>query len=408
MSLTSQSPIYAGKLLQLVLIGNYSLDGQYSMLQFANFLLAALQTRGLKPILLQPKGYLGCFFKNCPRLRKYLGYIDKYLIFPLFLKAFIRKHKDASLLFHILDHSNALYYPYLKDWPTLVSCHDMIAVKAALGKTKAYKPGFLGQCLQRWILRHLRAIPTMVCLSKATQTVVASLLKRPKGSLPIVYLSSPYTYQPMDRSQAQLTLKECLPSLNRKKPYLLHVGNDAWYKNRDGLLYIYKALKDALGAECPCLILVGPNLNLAEEALVARHQLEVLPFKNLRETVINALYAAAECLILPSIEEGLGLPILEAMAVGCPVVCTHMEPFTEVGGKAAMFIAELQDFSPQGKEAWAQASVDSIIALLKEPSHERQKRLQVGFQQASLFSRKRVLEGYFRIYETVLSEHSSK
>ncbi len=238
MPLSSHTSAYARKSIQIVLVGNYPLDGQYSMLQFAHFLLAALQERGLKPILLQPKGYLGYFFKNCPRLRKYLGYIDKYLIFPLFLKAFIRKHKDASLLFHILDHSNALYYPYLKDWPTLVSCHDMIAVKAALGKTKAYRPGLLGRLLQARILENLRAIPTMVCLSKATQTVVASLLKKPKGSLPLVYLSPPYTYQPMDRSQAQLTLKECLPSFNWEKPYILHVGNNAWYKNREGLLHV--------------------------------------------------------------------------------------------------------------------------------------------------------------------------
>ncbi len=398
MSLTSQASAQAGQSIQVVLVGNYPLDGQYSMLQFANFFLDALKERGLRPIFLQPKVYLGCCCKHFPMLRKYLAYIDKYLLFPVFLKAFLRKHKDFPLLFHILDHSNALYYPYLKGRPTLVSCHDIIAVKAALGKTKAYRPGFLGRLLQARILENLRVIPTIVCLSEATQEAVASLLERPKGSLPLVYFSPPYPYQPMGRAQAQARLKDSLPSFPWEKPYILHVGNDAWYKNREGLLYIYKTLKDSLGAECPSFILVGPKFNLVEEAFVHRHQLEIVQFQNLREELINALYAAAECLLLPSLEEGLGLPILEAMAAGCPVACTHMQPFTEVGGEAAVYIPALKDFSPQGKEAWAQASVISLISLLKEPAAKRQKRLQLGFHQASLFSKQSVVEGYLKIY----------
>lgn len=409
MALSSQSPAYAGKPLQVVLIGNYPLDGQYSMLQFAHFLLAALQERGLKPILLQPKAYLGAWFKHHPKLRKYLGYIDKYLIFPVFLKAFrfapsvvLKKHKHAQLIFHILDHSNALYYPHLKDQPTLISCHDTIAIKAALGKTKAYRPGFLGQCLQRWILRNLRAIPTIVCLSEATQAAVANLLKRPKGSLPIVYLSPTYAYQAIDGALAQATLKDCLPALNWEKPYILHVGNDAWYKNREGLLYLYRALKEAMGAQCPGLVLLGPKLNPREEALVARYQLEVqlelVHIQGLKAEAMNALYARAECLLLPSLEEGLGLPILEAMAAGCPVACTQMKPFTEIGGKAAVYIPLLKDFTGQGKEAWAKASVQPILSMLTGTSAESKKRRQAGFQQAASFSKQRAVDGYLRIY----------
>lgn len=392
----------------VVLIGNYPLDRQCSMLQFAQLLFESLKERGLRPILLQPRGYLGYGFKSCPRLRKYLGYIDKYLIFPMFLRAFVKKHKHTPLIFHILDHSNALYHPYLKGQPTLISCHDMIAIKAALGKTKAYRPGFLGRLLQNRILQSLRAIPTIVCLSEATQDAVASILKRPKGCLPIVYLSPTATYKPMEKKLAQAALQTDVLLSCLDRGYILHVGNGAWYKNREGLLYIYKALKDALGEACLALVCVGPRFHTNEQALIEQNQLEVFQVERVAKEKMNALYAAAQCLLLPSLEEGLGLPILEAMGAACLVVCTAKKPFTEIAGEAAVFIPELEDFSLQGKTAWAKASAERILELLKEPPALRQKRMASGLARAALFSKEKAIEGYLRVYASLASGCSSK
>ncbi len=387
----------------ILLLANYSLDQQYSMLQFAELLTEALEKAGLPYVLLRPKAYLGKFGGGLPWLNKYLAYIDKYLIFPYVLRRFLRVWPKSDLLVHILDHSNALYYPFCKGFSTVVSCHDLIAIKAAINPSKAHTTGLLGRLLQGRILACLKRIPTIICLSKATQRALIQVLGKTKDDLPIVYLSSHYPYSPIDRDQAEGLISSVLrPALLGAK-YCLHVGNDAWYKNREGLLYIYKALKDALGAQAPRLLLVGPKLNAAEEALACKYQLEVLQFQNLKEELIKALYAAAQCLILPSLEEGLGLPILEAMAVGCPVVCTHMEPFTEIGGEAAVYIPPLEDFTSQGKEAWAKASTLPILSMLKETSAEREKRRQAGFQQAALFSRQSVMDGYLRVYSHALA-----
>lgn len=392
----------------ILLLANYSLDQQYSMLQFADLLTEAIEKAGLPYVLLRPKAYLGNFGGGLPWLKKYLAYIDKYLIFPYLLRRFLRAWRREDLLVHILDHSNALYYPFCKGFSTLMSCHDLIAIKAAINPSKAHTTRFLGRLLQGRILACLKRIPTIICLSKATQKALMKVSNKAKEDLPIVYLSSHYPYRPMDRAQAEGLISSVLgPALLGAK-YCLHVGNDAWYKNREGLLYIYKALKDALGAQTPRLVFVGPKLNAAEEALARKYQLEVLQFQNLKEEAINALYAAAQCLILPSLEEGLGLPILEAMAVGCPVVCTHMEPFTEIGGDVAVYIPPLEDFTSQGKEAWAKASILPILSMLQETSAEREKRRQTGFQQAAYFSKQRAVDGYLNIYEKAFAAYSSK
>lgn len=392
----------------VLLLANYELDQQYSMLQFADLVAEGLGKAGVPYVRLQPKAYLGSLGKGFPKLRKYLGYVDKYLIFPYVLRRFLKAWSREGLLVHILDHSNALYYPFCKGFRTVLSCHDLIAIKAAKGLTYFHKVGFMGKILQKSIEFCLKQVTIIVCLSKATQRAVRQVLDKTKEDLPIVYLGSYYPYAPMDREQVEKQIDALWPGRCPEEKYCLHVGNDAWYKNREGLLHLYGALKRLLGPRAPILVLVGPKLSPKEVALADKYCLEVVHFQNLQEEQIQALYAAAECLILPSIEEGLGLPILEAMAVGCPVLCTQMEPFSEIAGQAAVYIPRLEDLSTAGKNAWAKESSRILKALLEAPISQKEKRRHIGFQQAAIFSRQRAMEGYLEVYERSFRLWSSK
>jgi len=102
------------------------------------------------------------------------------------------------------------------------------------------------------------------------------------------------------------------------------------------------------------------------------------------------LYAAATAAVYPSFYEGFGLPVLEAMACGCPMICSNATSIPEVAGEAAIQLA------PHDVEGWARA-IEQIA------SHEakRQTMIEDGQQRAALFSWERTARETMAIYRTI-------
>src|SRR5258708_1561450 len=109
---TSDKPV-------VVLLGNYPLDRQESMLRFRNLVQARLESSGFPTESIFPRGYLGRFLQRSA-LAKWFGYIDKYILFPLDLamrlSAIKRKFPDRKVVVHICDHSNAVYAAFARHW----------------------------------------------------------------------------------------------------------------------------------------------------------------------------------------------------------------------------------------------------------------------------------------------------
>jgi glycosyltransferase involved in cell wall biosynthesis len=108
--------------------------------------------------------------------------------------------------------------------------------------------------------------------------------------------------------------------------------------------------------------------------------------------LLDGLYRAAECLVFPSLAEGFGLPVLEAMARGTPVACSDRTALPEVAGEAALY------FDPLDTEAIARA----IEALLRDEDLRRRLRA-AGLEQARKFSWQRAAEETLASYERALA-----
>jgi len=117
------------------------------------------------------------------------------------------------------------------------------------------------------------------------------------------------------------------PKVKRNKPFLLSVGNNA-RKNTENIIKAFLNLKDN-------------NLDLV---IVGEKHQKNLNYKNVYYTgfvsdkELGSLYKSAECLVYPSISEGFGLPILQAMAVDVPVVTSNLSSMPEVSGDAAVLV----------------------------------------------------------------------
>jgi glycosyltransferase involved in cell wall biosynthesis len=173
--------------------------------------------------------------------------------------------------------------------------------------------------------------------------------------------------------------------------YIFHVGGNAWYKNRAGVLRIYFTYVRQ-GGRLP-LVLAGQPASAEMQRLLATQPLgaRVIAVGEVDDLTLNALYARAACLLFPSLAEGFGWPLLEAMSAGCPVVTSRRPPMDEVAGAAAVYVDPLDETGAAG----------TLAQLLAEDAASRARRIAAGQAQAMTFSADQMFAGVMAAYRAV-------
>ena len=366
--------------MRILLVGNYPPDRQESMLRFADLMLRELTALGHKVTLLQPQ-------PSAARLKpgnKWLGYADKFLLFPATLKRHLRTHDVV----HILDHSNAMYVRHLGTKPHIVTCHDVLAIKSALGEIPQNPTSGTGRYFQRLILAGLRRARYTVCDSDASRTDLLRVTANPPDRATVVYLSLNYPYRIMPREEALARLDAL--KFNAREPFFVHVGATVWYKNKLALLKIFHHLHTANPALR--LLTIGSELDPECQAYIAENALtpSIHRLTNISNDDLNAVYSTAQALIFPSLQEGFGWPVLEAQSCGCPVFATNRAPMTELGGSAAIYFDPTQP---------AQAAEIITTAL-----PHREALIADGLKNVATFNVPNMLHGYLAAYTKVLAD----
>jgi len=370
--------------MRILLIGNYPPDQQESMLRFGGLMLRELAGRGHDATLLQPTPFFAGLRSIAGGLGKWFGYVDKFVVFPFTLKRVI---KDYDVV-HICDHSNAMYARYLASVPNIATCHDVLAIKSALGEVPENQVSATGKKLQQMILSGLRLVQYVVCVSKISCDDMLRVTGRSAETGTVVYNSLGFPYAPTPPAEARQRLRAF--GYDADTPFFLHVGAASWYKNRIGLVTIFDHLQRRLAPAQPRLLLVGGALEPEVQAYIQQAGLEdrVTRLTGLSNEDLQAAYSLAEALIFPSLQEGFGWPVIEAQSCGCPVFANGRQPMTELGGDAAVY------FDPADPAAAAAIIADAL------PNREAMRR--AGFENVRRFSVDQMIDGYLRAYRHVL------
>jgi len=175
-----------------------------------------------------------------------------------------------------------------------------------------------------------------------------------------------------------------------RRPFVFILGSRARHKNVQILFEIAKEL-DALGLD----LLVGgaPNRSFSPVEQSPAPNVHMLGF--VTDDDLAALYRRALCFAFPSLTEGFGLPLLEAMAIGCPVIASDCASMPEVCGKAALYA------DPKSPGAW----LDQIKRLWANPDLANALRAE-GSRQAARFSWTRSAELYLDLIMSLFAERS--
>jgi glycosyltransferase involved in cell wall biosynthesis len=165
-----------------------------------------------------------------------------------------------------------------------------------------------------------------------------------------------------------------------KPPYFVCVGTIEARKNHLLLLNLWRQLVDELGDAVPRLVLVGQRgwetenvVDMLERCPALRGV--VLEYGNLPDAELTRLVKGARALLLPSFAEGFGFPLVEALALGVPALCSNLAALRENGGSIAEF------FDPLDGSGWRAAVID--YSLPSSPRRKAQLSRLIGWEPPS-------------------------
>lgn len=289
------------------------------------------------------------------------------------------KH-DGLDLFHGLSHE--LPHGLPAGLPAVVTMHDL-----AVWRFPQYFPKWdrvLYQKKQRYACDRADRI---IAVSQQTRQDLIDILGVHKEKINVVHQSChPQFWQPVgDMERQRVRKKYGLPDR-----YVLCVGTVEERKNQCAVVRAIKAVDDDLH-----LIIVGKQQRYSEAVKeeIARQGLssKVRMLQGVDFADLPALYAEAVCSVYMSVFEGFGIPVLESMCCGTPVVCSNTSSLPEVGGEAAL-LADPSD---------ADAIAEAIRRLSSDPDFRRQKSV-MALAQAALFTKEKVIGDIMDVYSQIV------
>jgi glycosyltransferase involved in cell wall biosynthesis len=303
------------------------------------------------------------------------------------------KQNKFSLI-HFLSHTDA---SFRLNSPFIVSVMDTITLSQSnlYTRTQQIKQQMMHAIGQRIVQRAIR----IIAISEHTKKDIVKYYNVPSEKIDVVYLAADkYFFDPYSKNEKDAILAK----YGINKPYVFYVGGIDPRKNVN---IIFKSLRLLLEKQqyCPILAFAG-NISNQREYPAMLNLIRTLGIENrikflgyVEDKDLPLLYSASIAFIYPSLYEGFGLPVLQAMAAGTPVITTKLSSIPEVAGNAALYI------DPNDPLSLAQ-TMEGIISN----NTLRLSLIDAGRKQASLFSWKRTANETLNVYNEVIKRHKKR
>jgi glycosyltransferase involved in cell wall biosynthesis len=292
--------------------------------------------------------------------------------------------------FDIYDLSNqTLSFIAKRRKPSIVTVHDIIELTDPQD-TRA-------RLLNRYLLSGIPRADRIIAVSEYTKQQIIEYVHLSPDNITVIPNGVGTGYIPIPGFSSTLAYQQLLQDygISSRQPIILHVGSEHPRKNMETVLRTVALLKE----HYPDILL----LKVGEPGLREGRQktLEYIDRFNLRQNIkflgtipqerMNELYNTANALLFPSTHEGFGLPPLEAMAAGCPAICSNATSLPEIVGDGAIM------HDPHDAKAYAK----SVVHVLQDPLF-RADLISRGIARASMFSWDTSARAMLNVYRELL------
>ncbi len=378
---------------KIILIANYLPDKQQSMRLFAEMLERGFIKHGVSVEKWQPLVFLGIGQTTNRGFSKWLGYIDKWIIFPpvLMLKVLLLKITGVECNYHICDHSNSFYLRFLPKNRTVITCHDVLAIRGAMGYADAYCPAsYFGKILQKNILKNLLNAKRIIAVSNFTYNQLNNLFLNSKSATinekkdwTVIHNAFNGSFSVLDKNTVYERIAKA--GIVNSVPYVLHVGASGKRKNRKLLVLMIDKLSGKWNGK---IVFAGQAIDAELKALITPKNLEyrVISLVRPNHELLEALYNGCQAFIFPSYSEGFGWPVIEAQACGVPVIASNVEPMPEISGNAALHV------NPDNADDFANA----LLSL--NNTEIRHGLINKGFENCKRFEVDKFIIAYLKFH----------
>jgi len=296
--------------------------------------------------------------------------------------------------------ADVIHFPYFSPFfltlpgkklaKSVVTIHDLIPIK----HLEHYPPGIRGRL--RWEIqkRRLKKVEAVITDSEYWREEIPKLSGFPKEKIFVIPLSAGEEFKKSKVKSQKLKVKE---KYQLPDNFVLYVGDVNWNKNVTGLVKAFEIFNFQFSIFK--LVLVGKafednNLKETQEILQLIKELNLINQTKILGYVptedLVGIYNLATVFCLPSFSEGFGLPVLEAMACGCPVVAGRTSSLPEICDEAAVLVDPYD--------------INDIARGIKKAIENKEKLGEKGIKQAAKFSWQQTANLTLEVYEKVFGQ----
>ena len=266
-------------------------------------------------------------------------------------------------------HSTYYTLPYWPELKTVVSVHDFIDENSFQTMSGNYA-GFVAH--KRKVIEQADAV---IAVSRATKQEILKYTQTEADSISVIYHGINEDLAAISSTEEEIN--HFLTENRIREPYWLFVGRRLRYKNFGVLLRAWERVTHSYGIDT-YLVAIGPHDGLESwqiDFLIKNHlEQRLVLLSRVDDRTLSVAYHGAAAFIFPSLFEGFGIPLLEAMACNTPIIASDIRVFHEVASDAALY------FDPHDDEALAEAMVQIL------DDHLRQDLVGKGLKRLSHFS----------------------
>ncbi len=279
---------------------------------------------------------------------------------------------------------HAPYYirPYLLPLPTVLTAHDVTNARLPGAITPKTRAAFEAATRLAFL-----SSKRLIAASQAAASDIERLYGVKPAKIQVIPHGVSKNFKPLNPSEQA----EGRARLELPERYLLYVGINKPHKNLARLLQAFTLYREQSGDAIKLVLAGKEDPRYSAELREKARQLGIIGEIEFRgeiaEANLPAIYACAELFIFPSLYEGFGLPILEAMACGAPVICANNSSLPEVAGDAALLFPA--------------RDVPAISAAIREGLRQAEELRKKGLERARFFTWQRAAEMTVQVYQDV-------